>query len=101
MAKFIKRLGTKAYKYAVDVHIDKVYIDHPTATRLKIVLKRGNLLLTTVSIKIDIVSGPHKVETKTQPTLDYGIATFSETLSISATLYYDKKRISTLHMQRG
>lgn len=92
MAKFIKRLGTKAYKYAVDVYIDKVYIDIPIASRLKVTLKRGILHLSAALTTTHYITGSHTAETKSLPAIEDGVAIFGETLSISATLYHDKKR---------
>lgn len=43
MAKFIKRIGTKAFKFATELHIEKVQMDVPIASRIMVAFKRGRL----------------------------------------------------------
>ena len=41
MAKYFKRIGTKAEKYAVEINIEKVELKLATAARISVTFQRG------------------------------------------------------------
>jgi len=88
MSKFIKRLGTTASKFMVELYLTRVELNLVQQCRIAIILKRG---------KINFFSnlnylGDHVVETKNALSLEKGAAKFDEKLVIPATLYKDKKK---------
>jgi len=76
MSKFIKRLGTTASKFMVELYLTRVELNLVQQCRIAIILKRGD----------------HVVETKNALSLEKGAAKFDEKLVIPATLYKDKKK---------
>eukprot|EP00357_Protocruzia_adherens_P010696 CAMPEP_0114995490 /NCGR_PEP_ID=MMETSP0216-20121206/13760_1 /TAXON_ID=223996 /ORGANISM="Protocruzia adherens, Strain Boccale" /LENGTH=846 /DNA_ID=CAMNT_0002359541 /DNA_START=40 /DNA_END=2580 /DNA_ORIENTATION=+ len=78
MFKHLKRVGTRACRYKIDITVKSVTIDLKAAFNLRVVWKRG----------------PKRAETKALSTLDQttGEAKFGETLSMLATIYKDEKK---------
>jgi len=76
MTKFIKRIGTKGFKYQFEVAIQKIQTDLKENCQLFVQWQRG----------------PHKVETRRVP-LDpqKGEVNLTDKLNMPATLYLDTK----------
>lgn len=66
-------------------------MDVPMASRIMVTFKRG-IHLYIQKTNFQSAPGPHKIESKSFPSLDNGIAIFDETLLMHSTLYYDKKK---------
>lgn len=41
MSKLFQRIGTKTYKFAIELHLEEVRIDIPTSCNIAVCLKRG------------------------------------------------------------
>ena len=61
MARFFKRLGTKPYKYNVEIEFDKLSINITQKCSVGILCKRGKLKKT---LKYISKKGPKKYESK-------------------------------------
>lgn len=90
MAKFIKRIGTKAFKYHIEVAIEKVQLDFKENCQIFILWQRGIMSLNSPINHYS--SGPRKIETKRVDfDVNAGYAFFKDKLNLTSTLYYDTK----------
>jgi predicted nucleic acid-binding Zn-ribbon protein len=76
MTKYLRRYGTSAYSFQIDVHLTKVEFSVPFPCRLSVVFRRGNT----------------KKETNSAALVEKSQASFDEILSVPATFYYDIRK---------
>lgn len=79
MAKLIKRIGTKAYKFSVEIYLKKLELNldfGQEKTKCLLIYNRGD----------------QKTEIKTPVPLINGKAIFSDIIKQQSTLYYSKKK---------
>lgn len=96
MSQLTKRIGTKAHKFAVELHLEKVQMDLGTSCKIKIAFNKGTNSPCQTNYDSPTLSGSQKVESKTLPALQNGVAYFDETLLMHTVLHHDTKSQSFL-----